>query len=407
LGPRHGGLAGDDDAGFAVPAARLDTSRVTPLPLPGVAPSALASRGGLGTRPSVTPDRSVYYAGPENSLVVAAVSRLISAAQTGTPVATPLTLIGPPGCGKSLLASGLAAAWAAAQGDDAVLSVTGVDLRRQLERALIAENKQAGAVADLAERLAGLKLLVIEDLDGTAESAVTVELLTATADRLADAGAALVVTASKPLGEIAGLDARMVGRLAAGLNLEVAAPAEAARRELLVGALAAAGRHVEPAAAADLAAWLSADARRVLAVANDLQNRFGGRKPITKAEARSYITQAAAQEASTPLADIAAVVARYYAMPLRTLRSVSRKAPVVLARAVTIYLARQLTPLSYDEIGRYLGGRDHTTVMHNFHRIDKGLPTDRALRSAIDDLLRRLGRAEMSSSCVAKPEATR
>ena len=92
------------------------------------------------------------------------------------------------------------------------------------------------------------------------------------------------------------------------------------------------------------------------------------------------------------------MAARYYSMPLRQLRSSSRKAPVVLARAVTIYLARQLTPLSYDEIGRYLGGRDHTTVMHNYNRINKRMPTDRALRSAIDDLLRRLGRADLTTS---------
>lgn len=385
-----------------MPAARLETSRVTPLPLPG----ARAGVAGKTGRLSGAVDRSVYFAGPENSLVAAAVARLLKAAAGESSAVSPLTLIGPPGCGKSLLASGVAAAWAAAHGDDAVLSVTGLDLRRRLERALIAESERPGAVAELADTLAGLRLLVVEDLDGLADSPAGVDLLTATADRLAARQASLLVTASQPLCEIAGLDARIVGRLAAGLTIEVAAPTEATRRELLVAALAAAGRHVEPAAASDLAAWLSADARRVLAVASELQHRYGGRKPITRAEARSYITQSSAQETSTPLTDIATVAARYYSMPLRTLRSSSRKAPVVLARAVTIYLARQLTPLSYDEIGRYLGGRDHTTIMHNFHRVDEGLPKDRALRSAVDDLLRRLGRAELSS-CLLKPEEPR
>jgi chromosomal replication initiator protein len=385
-----------------VPAARLETSRVTPLSLPG----ALVGPAGKPVHLNGAADRGVYFAGPENSLVAAAVTRLLKAAAGEDRAVSPLTLIGPPGCGKSLLTHGVAAAWIAAHGADTVLCVTGLDLRRQLERALIAESERPGAFAELADTLAGLQLLVVEDLDGLAESPAGVELLTATADRLAARQASLLVTASKPLCEMAGLDARIVGRLAAGLTLEVAAPAEAARQELLVAALAAAGRHVEPAAASDLAAWLNADARRVLAVASELQNRFGGRKPITRGEARTYIAQASAKETSTPLADIATVAARYYAMPLRTLRSSSRKAPVVLARAVTIYLARQLTPLSYDEIGRYLGGRDHTTIMHSFHRIDDALPKDRALRSAIDDLLRRLGRAELSS-CLLKCEEPR
>ncbi|TWU00615.1 Chromosomal replication initiator protein DnaA [Botrimarina colliarenosi] len=390
-----------------MPAARQENHRVTPLSLPG----AVVGRGAktASHAASSTPE-SVYYAGPENSLVAAAVSRLIGAA----PIAaaedsvsvypSPLTLIGPPGCGKSLLASGVTAAWTAAAGDDAVLSLTGVDLRRRYERAIAAERQQAGGVTELVERLAGLRLLVVEDLDGLAESPVTIGLLTSLADRLREAGAALVVTASKPLGEIAGLDTRLVGRLAGGLTLEVASPAAGARRELLVASLMAEGCQIDSAAANDLAAWLPADARRVLAAAQQLHTRFGSRKPITRAEVRSFVNDATIHEASTPLADIAAVAARYYAMPLRTLRSSSRKAPVVLARAVTIYLARQLTPLSYEEIGRYLGGRDHTTVMHNYNRIDSQVAGNRALRSALGDLFRKLGRAELSASLVERTE---
>jgi chromosomal replication initiator protein len=328
--------------------------------------------------------------------VATAIGRLLGSANAGRAAVSPLTLIGPPGSGKSLLAGGAASAWAAAQGEDAVLVITGLDLRRRFERALGAERSENGSVAALADRLGNLRLLVVEDLEGLAESSATVEFLTSGLERLVSSGAAVLVTVGKPLGEVGGLSPRLVGRLAAGLTLEVSAPAESARQELLTAALATAGRHVETSAAADLAAWLPADARRVLAVVDQLTTRFGGRRPLTRSEVRTFIAEAARVEASTPLSDIAASVARYYAMPLRTLRSTSRKAPVVLARAVTIYLARQLTPLSYDDIGRYLGGRDHTTVMHNFNRVSGRIPTDRALRSAIDDLFRKLGRADLT-----------
>lgn len=344
----------------------------------------------------------VYFAGPENRLVVAAVSRLLK--PQSRLAAGPLTLIGPPGSGKSLLASGIATAWIEAHGAADVIALTGVDFRRQLEKAIHADHDRPGTVTALAERLAEVRLLVVEDLEGLANSPAAVELFTATLDRLATSGAALTITASKPLGEIEGLDNRLVGRLAAGLTVEVAAPAEGAREELLVAALQAAGCRIDASAAADLAAWLPADARRVLSTANNLHQRFGTRAPIGPHEARVYVSETTVEDASTPLADIAAIAARYYTMPLRLLRSSSRKAPVVLARAVTIYLARQLTPLSYDEIGRYLGGRDHTTVMHSFNQLSKRLPTDRALRSAIDDLLRRLGRADLIASSIGRRE---
>lgn len=340
------------------------------------------------------PPEPVYYAGPENLAVRAATSRLIAAAEDISLVTAPVTLIGPPGCGKSLLVSGIAGAWTNQHGAEEVLAITGVDLRRKLEQALLAEKDQPGAVSALADRLAEVRLLILEDLEGAAASPPTVTLISTTMDRLGDRDVPVVVTCSKPLGEIAGLDARVVGRLASGLMLEVAAPATEAREELLVAALGALGGRIEKPAAADVAAWLAADARRVLAVAEQLHRRFGVRKPISRHEVRCFLTDAALDQSSLPLAEIATVVARYYSMPLRQLRSSSRKAPVVLARAMAIYLARQLTPLSYDEIGRYLGGRDHTTVMHNYNRIDEQVPKDRAMRSALDDLFRKLGHPE-------------
>lgn len=400
------GHSGEATQGLAVTAARRNPTRVQPLALPrrsvdggrrtGSEPRSVAAAGSLDP---------VYFAGPENRLVVSAVSRLLNAADKPAPGA--LTIIGPPGSGKSLLASGVEAAWVDACGADAVVGVTGVNLRRQLERALNADHEHPGTVTALADRLAGVRLLIVEDLEGLANSRPAVELFTSTIDRLAQNGATMMITAGKPLGEIEGLNARLIGRLATGLTIEVAAPAEAAREELLVAALQATGSRIDASAAADLAAWLPADARRVLSTAKHLHQRFGTRSPIGPHEARVFVAEATVEDASTPLADIATITARYYAMPLRQLRSSSRKAPVVLARAVTIYLARQLTPLSYDEIGRYLGGRDHTTVMHNFNRISKGLSKDRALRSAIEDLFRRLGRADLIATPLATPAGER
>lgn len=384
-----------------VPAVRLDHRRVTPLPLPGALGLGRATgnakqangggRSGVGTPPA----EPIYYAGPENTLVATAVGRLIASARDKGPgqFAGPMTLIGPPGSGKSLLATGAAAAWADSHGPERVMALTGVDLRRQYERAISAERNEPGLAAAIADRLAGLRMLVIEDLEGLAPSALSVALLKGLLDHFEESGARLLVTAGKPLGETAGLDTQTVSRLAAGITLEVAAPADEARRELLVASLEANGCRIEPAAADDLAAWLPADARLVLSVAKQLKQRFGTRALIDRRCVKAFVADASHDEASLPLADIAGVVARYYSMPLRQLRSSSRKAPIVLARAVTIYLTRELTPLSYDEIGRYLGGRDHTTVMHNYNRINKRMPSDRALRSAIGDLLRKLGRA--------------
>jgi chromosomal replication initiator protein len=63
-----------------------------------------------------------------------------------------------------------------------------------------------------------------------------------------------------------------------------------------------------------------------------------------------------------------------------------------MARQVAMYLARELTEHSLPEIGRGVGGRNHTTVMHAIDRVGTAVRTDPALRGAVDNLRTELAR---------------
>ena len=71
------------------------------------------------------------------------------------------------------------------------------------------------------------------------------------------------------------------------------------------------------------------------------------------------------------LREIIAAVARHFGLPQKQLKSQSRRQSIVTARAVAIYLARELAGTSYEQIGRALGGRDHTTIIHNYRKIER------------------------------------
>jgi chromosomal replication initiator protein len=88
------------------------------------------------------------------------------------------------------------------------------------------------------------------------------------------------------------------------------------------------------------------------------------------------------------LPEIVAVVGRYYSLPQKLIKSGCRKQSAVMARATAVYLARELTDSSYEQIGRALGGRDHTTIMHNYRKIDRDRQTDAATQQSIEDLRR-------------------
>ena len=72
------------------------------------------------------------------------------------------------------------------------------------------------------------------------------------------------------------------------------------------------------------------------------------------------------------------------------LRSASRARSIVLARSYVMYLARELTSLSYTQIGAALGHRDHTTVLHACRKIAKRLLSDSSYQRTLTELKERI-----------------
>lgn len=76
---------------------------------------------------------------------------------------------------------------------------------------------------------------------------------------------------------------------------------------------------------------------------------------------------------------IAKATSQYYKIPLADLKSKSRIKEVAKARHVAMYLARKILNHTFDEIGKYFGGRDHSSVVHAEKTVVEKLKTDSAL----------------------------
>ena len=73
---------------------------------------------------------------------------------------------------------------------------------------------------------------------------------------------------------------------------------------------------------------------------------------------------------------IQVAVARHYQLPLRIMTDNSVFPSHAGPRQVAMYLARHLTDKSFESIGRYFGGRDHTTVIHAVKTVERKLADD-------------------------------
>jgi chromosomal replication initiator protein len=79
-------------------------------------------------------------------------------------------------------------------------------------------------------------------------------------------------------------------------------------------------------------------------------------------------------------------VGGYFHVEPRQIQSSRRLRQAMLPRQVSMYLARQLTDLSLEQIGHYFGGRDHSTVLHACRKLQKALGHDVILSGAVRQL---------------------
>jgi chromosomal replication initiation ATPase DnaA len=93
---------------------------------------------------------------------------------------------------------------------------------------------------------------------------------------------------------------------------------------------------------------------------------------------------------ASSLAEVLHAVGSHFLVSKMDLLSQRRDARVMRPRQIVYYLAKELTPLSYPEIGRRIGGRDHTTVLHGVRKIENLEKADSKLRETLKSLRQRL-----------------
>jgi hypothetical protein len=104
-----------------------------------------------------------------------------------------------------------------------------------------------------------------------------------------------------------------------------------------------------------------------------------------------------------PVATIIAATAAFYDVAVTDILARRRGVDVVRPRQVAMYLTKVLTTRSYPDIGRRIGGRDHTTILHGVRKITGLLATDAALAADVNALLDALSAAKPDES--KTPEA--
>jgi chromosomal replication initiator protein len=353
--------------------------------LPG---SAIASALDASPMRGAPSPGSTFVAGPENRVVASTISLFMQSlfdrgnerlSRRLTPGV--IALVGPNGSGKTQLARGVVGHWQGQCGMESSVYVTAADFRREFTDAI-----HGDAVLEFRRRYRELNLLAIDDLHRLPDNAYLLEELRNTLDVLEENGGAVIVTSTRRIGTLANIGPDIRSRLTRGVVLQLAPPGPQARVRIV--------RHK----AAGLGRLFSNDEARQLAGRNHgtTNNLLGAVVEYCTTERTSAASDATAREslradlaARRPaIHEIVAVVARYERLQQSQLKSSSRRRQFVFARGMVAYLARELSDASYEQIGRALGGRDHTTVIHSYRKIDRQRQRDPATQETLDELRR-------------------
>jgi chromosomal replication initiator protein len=352
---------------------------VSCIPFPGGSETSQSWRPTSGLPRSRYP----FYLGPESRLIDLAVGKLIrqyTAPLTQKNVPYQRTLFyGPPGTGKSHLLWGISRLITPHLGHRRQLILTtGNDFARELINAI-----ETRSTDQFQRRYRSARLVLIDDLlQMESKEAAQKELIT-TIDAIEEAGNQLVATAPYPPGEWINLLPALQSRLADGLMVPTPKPTEGVRAMILAQEAHQRGLPLEMPVVRLLAARLEGTARDLQGAVNRLAMiaRLEA-SPIDEKLANKFLDSEGGVQKMT-LLEIANASGRRFGISLAQLRSSARHRQIVIARGVAIYLARQLVADSFESIGHFFGGRDHTTIMHAFRKIEKAITEDPDLNEMV------------------------
>jgi len=323
---------------------------------------------------------------------------------------SPLLLVGPSGCGKTAIATHLAtrildeiappsgaeaggaSASGASAGNAAVRSTTslfmpGVDFARYYARAVDSDE-----ITRFRRDIDSAPVLVVDDVHLMVGKPASQDELASRIESRSRSGRPTILTSRRLPTQVAGLRPLLVSRMLPGLTIPIRQPGNEARRELLLEFSRRRQVAIGDEELDMLCEGLEADlpARNLdSAMAHvDLYCRM-------KACPANIHAVRAAIGSIQPTTDlstdrVAKIVSRRYKLKLSDLKSSTRRQEVVRARSLAMYLTRQLTGSSYHQIGKYFGGRDHTTVLHACRKTESMIQEDTELRVTADEVTEQL-----------------
>ncbi|MCP4082777.1 MAG: DnaA/Hda family protein [Pirellulaceae bacterium] len=326
-----------------------------------------------GRTPQESQSLDAFQFGKKNLLLETAIQELF--AEPGK--FNPLVLHGPVGCGKSHLVTAIVARARQTRQFRRCVNITAEQFTSSFIDAL--QNRR---LTDFRSKFRNLDLLAMDDIQFLSGKQATIIEFQNTLETLMRTGKQIVITSDRPVAELRFAEDTLFTRLSAGLTCPIRYPDLEGRIEIV--------RHL----ATTRKVRLSADVERIVAerIGRDVRLLSGA---VNRLKAMTMVCDdtldmAAAEQCLADLfhtqspivslAKIERVVCDICGVDSDELKSSKRIKRISTARMLAMWLSRKYTSAGLAEIGKFYGGRSHSTVVAAEKKINGLLQADEAIQ---------------------------
>lgn len=374
------------------PASPADSAPGHPVPPPAAPNRSRAKlRGRLDT----------FVVGPSNQLAYNATCQIARGARDSFNL---LVVYGGCGLGKTHLLHGLCNA---APENDPTLEhrfVSGEEFTNEFITAV-----KAGHVDRFRARYRSVDLLIIDDIHFLVGKQATQKEFLHTFNAIDTCGKSIVLSSDRHPRALTSLSEPLRNRLIAGMVVQIEAPDLTTRREIVRRKAATMRRTIPDIVLDYVAENITRNVRELEGAIHKLAAIASlTRAPLTVELAQRVLAEqiAAGRSAPTVAQTVKAVGERFGVSPAQIMGA-SRSRPIPTARSIAMYLVRKFCGMSFPEMGRAMGNKNHSTVLMATQRVEKQLRDGALLQwkdergsheVALQELLEEL-EAQLSPGC--------
>ena len=348
----------------------------------GAGPATAAHRRPTGLVPNY--DFQSFVVGTSNQFARAAAVAV--AGQPGT-LYNPFFLFGGVGLGKTHLVNAIGNAVCASRPESRCLFMSADTFTNRLIDAMTNNRAQ-----EFKNRMRKVDLIILDDVQFLVGRERTQEVFFHIFNTLYESGRQIVLTSDKFPNEIQGLEERLCSRFGWGLVADIQPPDVETR----VAILERKARDESIDLPIDVASFI---ASRLESNIRDLEGALTRlsawaslqRCPISLEIAKQLLGEASSEAPrAISLEEIEARVLSHFGLKPGELQARRRTRKVAEARHVAMFLMRQQAGASFLAIGGFLGGRDHSTVVHGCQAVERRRVQDPRFRAMLENLIRSL-----------------